>query len=610
MSHRKTWLAISLLVVAALTLAACAPAAAPAGDASAEIAGLQNQLATAQAAAAAGGEAVDTTELENQLATAQAEAAAAAEQAQAAQSQACGYNTYRLGWVMDYPDPVNIVNDVFAPTSDFQYTFWGKTYPDQAATFEELVNAAKSDPNVDTRLANYQAAEDILIDELSVVIPIFNRDRTGLRQTYVEGYYPAFGAARFANWDLTNGSDTLRYPVGAVVSTFDPNACTDTTCSAVLYQVLDAPFQYTEDGGLAPLAAESFEVSDDGLVYTIKLREGALWSDGEPVVAQHFVDGIKRLLSPDLANDYAFVMFPIDGAQAYNAGEQADLPSVVAVDDLTLQITLSAPASFFESLLAFSTFHPIRLDVIEANPDSWTAAENFVGNGAYTFVEADPNAGIKLAKSETYWDAANVSIANVEMDVLLEPATTLAAFDAGEIDATTGGSIPSADTVARYTANDPNFIRVAQPGIEYIGLNTSAEHTNDVNFRKALASATDRRTILDGPAGTPWRVETTSLIPLGIAGYREPAEAPGYPYDPEAAVAFLNEYMASAGITDASEIVVEVWFNSNGTNPQVYAAVTDMWETTLGIDARTVGVEFATYLDVLEQCNVLGGGGF
>ena len=86
--------------------------------------------------------------------------------------------------------------------------------------------------------------------------------------------------------------------------------------------MIDAPYKFLEDGTIAPLAATGFDVSDDGTVFTVHLREGAVWSDGAPVTAQHFVDGITRLLSPDLANDYAValdeyvteIMFPVQKA--------------------------------------------------------------------------------------------------------------------------------------------------------------------------------------------------------------------------------------------------------------------------------------------------------
>ncbi|MCI0806552.1 MAG: hypothetical protein J4N68_06955, partial [Chloroflexi bacterium] len=130
----------------------------------------------------------------------------------------------------------------------------------------------------------------------------------------------------------------------------------------------------------------------------------------------------------------------------------------------------------------------------------------------------------------------------------------------------------------------------------------------NVTFRKALASSVDRRTILDNVAELPWRTTATGVIPPEIAGYQ--GDAVGYPFDVTVAQGFLASYMAEAGIDDAGDIVVELWYNKGGANQEILEAVEAMWEENLGIDVRTVNVEWATYLDTLEGCNAIGGGGF
>ena len=96
--------------------------------------------------------------------------------------------------------------------------------------------------------------------------------------------------------------------------------------------------------------------------------------------------------------------------------------------------------------------------------------------------------------------------------------------------------------------------------------------------------------------------------PPEIPGYQ--GDATGIPFDVEAAQGYLQAYMDEAGIADPSEIVIELWYNKSGDNQIILEAIEAMWEANLGIDVRTVNVEWATYLDTLEQCNVIGGGGF
>jgi ABC-type oligopeptide transport system substrate-binding subunit len=291
----------------------------------------------------------------------------------------CTYNAYRMGWVMDYADANNMVNEVFHPDSPFQYTFWDDE------TFRGLVEDALVEGDAAARIAIWQQAENILMNDYVAVFPIFHYDRTGLVQSDVTYEFSPFGAPHYAQWALPAGRDTLRVRLATEPPTLDVNLATDTTSHAVLNQLMEAPYYYDGEGAIQPAGATGYEVSDDGTVYTVYLREDATWSDGEPVLAQHYVDGIIRLLDPATAAEYAYVMYYISGASAFNTGETDD-PStvgVVASDDYTLVFTLDSPQSFFDSILAFFTMYPVRLDVIEQYGDQWTEPGNFVGNGPF-----------------------------------------------------------------------------------------------------------------------------------------------------------------------------------------------------------------------------------
>lgn len=427
MITRRSLILVAVTIVG-LTLAACGPAEeVVVDDGSAErIAELEAALAEAEAAGVA----------EDEVAALQDELDALSGELAAAQGSRCTYNGYRMGWVMDYADANNIVNEVFGPTSDFQYTFWQLDNPDAAASFEGLVGDALSNPDLDSRSSTWQEAERLVVDEQVAVLPLWHYDNFNMFNADVNYFFPPFGASRVAQWSLESGGTTIRLPVNAAVPTLDIQRATDTTSSAIIYQLIDAPYGFNEEGGIEPLAASSFEVSDDGTVYTIALRDNAVWSDGEPVTAQHYVDGITRLLDPELAADYAYVMFAVAGAAEYNAGELDSLESIRAVDDFTLEVTLTEQLSYFDSILAFSTMHPVRLDVIDTFGDEWTQPGNFVSNGAYILAEHNPGENVVLEKNPTYWDADNVAIERVEIPIIEELATILAAFENGEVDGT------------------------------------------------------------------------------------------------------------------------------------------------------------------------------
>jgi oligopeptide transport system substrate-binding protein len=157
-----------------------------------------------------------------------------------------------------------------------------------------------------------------------------------------------------------------------------------------------------------------------------------------------------------------------------------------------------------------------------------------------------------------------------------------------------------------YLSNTPEFVVTPRPGVYYYGFNTAAPHTDNVTFRKALASSIDKRFILDEIIGFPWREDAWGVIPPEIYGYQ--GQGVGFGYDVHAARQYLTAYMAQAGIDNTWDIVIELWHNKGGANQDIAEAIASMWENNLGIDVRVVNVEWATYLDTLEECNAIAEG--
>jgi oligopeptide transport system substrate-binding protein len=505
----------------------------------------------------------------------------------------CTYNAYRMGWVMDYSDAENILNVVFHPDSPFQYTFWDDE------RFRELVDQALLESDPDARAEMWKEAESIMQTDYAAIVPLFYYDRTALVRPDLEVVYPPFGSPPVKHWRMPEGETTLRFVIGTEPPTLDVNTATDTTSHLIQHQIMDSLYEYDGEGRIEPAGAVSYEVSDDGLVYTINLREGATWSDGEPVTAQHYVDGITRLLEPATAAEYAWLMYVVQGAEAFNTGETDD-PStlgVAAIDDLTLQITLEKAASYFDSILAFSTTYPVRMDVIDEYGDLWAEPGNFVGNGAYLLTEWAHEDYVVVEKNPDYWGADDVTIEKIEFPIIIEDATALAAYERGELDV---GAYPS-EELPRLMEDTPDHIKVlVRPGPYYVGLNFLRPPTDNLNMRKALASAVNKRAILDSVLEMPWRLDACGVIPPNIPGYQGCGEV-GYEFDADAALGYLEAYMAEEGVDDAADISVNLWFNRG--NEDIIEAVAEQWETNLGITVNVAIMEWAAYLDTLDECN-------
>jgi oligopeptide transport system substrate-binding protein len=401
--------------------------------------------------------------------------------------------------------------------------------------------------------------------------------------------------------------DGLWYPLGTEPPTLDMQLATDTTSHLIIHQCIDGLFEYRGDGSMEPRGATGYEVSEDGLVYTVSIREDGMWSDGVPLTAQHYEDGVVRLLLPETAAEYAWLMYDIEGAEAFNTGETDDPETlgVEAVDDYTLEITLARPTSYFETILPFSTFYPVRLDLIEEYGDQWTEAGNYVSSGPYLLESWEHEAELTLVKNPDYWDAANVSIEKITLPIIQESATSLALYENDELHTTGEAGYPS-EEVPRIV-EDPvlsaQLRTLPRPGVYYVGLNVLREPTDNVLFRKALASAIDRKSIIENVVQRPWLTPMSCTTPPRILGHQEWGTC-GYTFDPEQAMAFLEEYMAEEGYASVDEIpIVSFWFNRADYNEDVIEAAAAMWEENLGVTVELRTNEWAVYLDFLDQCN-------
>ncbi len=396
--------------------------------------------------------------------------------------------------------------------------------------------------------------------------------------------------------------DGLWFAIGTEPPTLDIQLATDTTSHLIIHQCIDGLFEYRGDGSIEPTGATGYTVSDDGLVYTVSLRDDAVWSDGVPVVAQQYVDGVIRLLLPETAAEYAWLMYDVEGAEAFNTGETDDpeLVGVKALDDYTLEITLAAPTSYFDTVLPFSTFYPVRLDIIEEYGDLWTEPGNYVSNGAYLLEAWEHEAELVLVKNPTYWNADAVSIEKITVPIILESATFLALYENDELH---GGDVGLPSEEMPRIVEDPVLseeLRILpRPGVYYVGLNTLRAPTDDVLVRKALAAAIDRQSIIDNVVQRPWLAPLSCTTPPKIMGHQE-FGACGYAFDPEQAQAFLAEagYPGGEGFP-----VLKFWFNRADYNEDVIEAVAAMWEENLSIDVELRTNEWAVYLDYLDACN-------
>jgi oligopeptide transport system substrate-binding protein len=192
------------------------------------------------------------------------------------------------------------------------------------------------------------------------------------------------------------------------------------------------------DAELVPGAAQSWDVSPDGTVYTFHIRPNARWSNGDPVTAHDFVYSFRRAVNPETASEYAFILYPVKNAEAIATGGMEDLAKLgaEAVDDKTLRVTLKAPTPYFLGMLTHPTTFPVHRRTVEAHGDQWTRPENIVTNGPFVLAEWVPQSHIKLARSPEYRDHDEIKLDAVIYYPTEDIHTEMKRYRAGELDLT------------------------------------------------------------------------------------------------------------------------------------------------------------------------------
>jgi ABC-type oligopeptide transport system substrate-binding subunit len=352
-----------------------------------------------------------------------------------------------------------------------------------------------------------------------------------------------------------------------------------------------------DEAGTAAVAgaAESWEVSADGTVYTFTLRPGAVWSNGDPVTAQDFEWSYQRLLDPQTAeagvtlgaNSYQPTL-GIVGATDHLAGTLTDWTQVgiKALDEQHLEITIGTPNLDFLMLMTHPSMLPLHPATVEQFPQDWQLPENWVGNGPFVLTEWVVNSRAVLAPNEQYWDRQNVLLGGVEVTLVQQDDTTgAAAYEADELDIV--GLLPA--DIVRFQA-DPDLsaqLRTIEGGsVTYLAVLRSRNPImEDVRVRQALALGMDRETIaLANPAAQPG----LSLIPSSLPEW---ADTAAVPYDLDQA----KQLLADAGYPDG-EGFPELKILAGLTNP-LLEALADTWQTNLGISVALDIVEVGVYVE-------------
>lgn len=402
-----------------------------------------------------------------------------------------------------------------------------------------------------------------------------------------------------------NGAQEMVFVLSNEPDGIDPGVTNNSFASTFLVNCFEGLVTYDATGTVVPGNAESWDISEDGTVYTFHLRDGLKWSDGTDLTAEDYVYALQRVLNPETAGQYVDIVTAyVKNAKEYYAGEAtAEELGVKAVDPQTLEITLIQPTSFFIDLLTMWVFDPVQKATIEANGDQWTASpETYVCNGPFKITEMNMGESMVLEKNEHYWDAENVTMEKVTLRYILDTSTALTAYESGEVDGIR--NIPSSD-YARLKAENAGIQSVPNYGTVYYNINCEKEPYNNPLVRKALNLAVDRQAIIDNVVQVDATPAYNFLAPGYVVdgtditeGRSDRGLSPNA--DPEAAKAALAE----AGYPDGEGFpTLQLSYYSDDTVKKVVEAMAEMLETNLGIEVEITSNDWAIFYENVQKGN-------
>lgn len=382
----------------------------------------------------------------------------------------------------------------------------------------------------------------------------------------------------------------------------DPGKVEDSAGGDIVRDLFEGLMNQDADGNLVPGVATGYEVSDDNLTYTFTLRDNAKWSNGDPVTAGDFEYAWKRAIDPALASEYQwfFGLMSIVNAEEIIAG---DVPpselGIKALDDTTLEVTLSQPLPYFPQMITHYTTFPVLQSNIEEFGDAWTQPGNMVSNGAYMLTEHVPQERLVRERNVNYWDNENTVIDKTVSLIINDENVALTRYLAGELDRT---DVP-AGQFPRLAEQYPDQTMSVPDACSYYYMfnlrENGPEAFKDVRVRKALSMAIDRDVIVDAVLAGGQK-PAYYFTHWATAGF-EPPTIPEAGMTQEERNAEAKSLLADAGYGADNPLTVNLVYNTSDAHAALATAISQMWKQTLGVETSMSNQEWQTFLQARKN---------
>ena len=407
-----------------------------------------------------------------------------------------------------------------------------------------------------------------------------------------------FGAVAFAE----EAQNVIRFSIADDPQQMDPTLNSYSRSSMVLQNLFQGLYKLGPDGAtFIPACAESYEVSEDGMIYTFHLKEGLKWSDDSALTAKDFEYSWKRVMDPEVASGASSDMWVIKNAQQYTDGEcTADEVGVKAVDDLTLVVETSYYAPWFPTLTATTVYFPVKQEVVEAEGDPWTKnVETYVSNGAFMLAEYSSLDKIVMNPNPNYYDADAVEVDQVIYYIIADSSSVLVSYNNGDLNVA-----DDLDANARdQYAGTEEYVMQDRIGIQYWDFNCKLPEFSDPKVRKAFAYAVNRQAMLTACmlAEEPvFGFIPSSQPSLTTDGSFRSVAGDMFGED----IALAQQLMAEAGYPGGAGFPTVSIVCQNTDEQKLMAQIYgEFWKMNLGIDYTITTYESSTYWGELDNGN-------
>jgi oligopeptide transport system substrate-binding protein len=388
---------------------------------------------------------------------------------------------------------------------------------------------------------------------------------------------------------------TLRRGNGPEPETLDPQLARTDAAFNILRDLFEGLTAIGPDGAAVPGAAESWTVSADGLEYTFRLRDGLRWSNGDPVAAEHFVAGMRRLVDPATVSPYAHFIDPIVNAPGIVAGKQPPASlGVEAPDARTVIVRLTAPAPYLLGLLAQPPTFPVHAASLARNGAEYARPGKLVSNGAFQLADWVLGSHVEARRNAHYWNDGATKLERVRYLHIADTGAELRQYRANELDFTYVVPPQQFQWIRQHLGGELHVS--PQLSVYYYGFNLErAPFKGNPGLRRALSLVIDRERLVTAVTGVG-EAPAYGWVPSGVWNYTpQQFDYASRPYADR--VAEARALYAKAGYSVQRPLAVELRYNTGDQHNRLAVAVAAMWKETLGVETTLYAEEFRTLLE-------------